>query len=157
MLMPIVMSSMGRQEMVQQRSEEFKIMRVSSSFNSGIKICFIDEADFLSPQAQASLRYIVEKSAPRRSRFLFTANNVNRFSEAICSRMRRICFDIAPSDRAEVIEQLIKRYQEMLPTLGIKHDEKRLREIVGIYFPDLRAIANEFEYEFATGGEQLAA
>jgi DNA polymerase III delta prime subunit len=129
---------------------------LSGSLNSGIKLCFIDEADFLSAQAQASLRYIVEKSSER-CRFLFTANDANRFSEAICSRMRKICFDISPSDRAEVMERLIKRYQEVLPTLGIKYDEKRLREIVGIYFPDLRAISNEFEYEFATGGEPLAA
>jgi DNA polymerase III delta prime subunit len=126
------------------------------SLNNGVKICFIDEADFLSLQAQASLRYIIEKSS-KRCRFLFTANDANRFSEAICSRMRKICFDISPSDRAEVMERLIGRYQEMLPTLGIKYDEKRLREIVGIYFPDLRAIANEFEYEFATGGVPLAA
>ena len=129
---------------------------LSGSLNDGIKLCFIDEADFLSPQAQASLRYIIEKSS-KRCRFLFTANDAYRFSEAICSRMRNICFDISPSDRAEVLERLIGRYQEMLPALGIKYDEKRLKEIVGIYFPDLRAIANEFEYEFGTGGQQIAA
>ena len=51
---------------------------------------------------------------------------------------------------------MIKRYQEKLPTLGIEYEEKRLKEIVGIYFPDLRAIANEFEYEFGSA-EQIAA
>ena len=127
----------------------------SGSLNSGIKICFIDEADFLSLQAQASLRYIVENSS-KRCRFIFTANDASRFSEAIRSRMRKLCFDIAPSDRAEVLQRLIKRYQEKLPTLGIEYEEKRLKEIVGIYFPDLRAIANEFEYEFGSA-EQIAA
>ena len=127
----------------------------SGSLNSGIKICFIDEADFLSLQAQASLRYIVENSS-KRCRFIFTANDASRFSEAIRSRMRKIRFDIAPSDRAEVLQRLIKRYQEKLPTLGIEYEEKRLKEIVGIYFPDLRAIANEFEYEFGSA-EQIAA
>src|ERR1035437_1922648 len=99
------------------------------SLNVGPTICFIDEADFLSPNAQASIR----------------------------SRMKAICFDIATSDRSEVIGRLVQRYQEQLTQLGIEYDEKRLKEIVGIYFPDLRAIANEFEYEFATGGEPLAA
>ena len=60
----------------------------SGSLNSGIKLCFIDEADFLSLQAQASLRYIVEKSS-KRCRFIFTANDASRFSEAIRSRMRK--------------------------------------------------------------------
>ena len=62
--------------------------------------------------------------------------------------MKAISFDIAPSDRPEAMERLIHRYQEQLTQLDIQYDEKRLKEIVGIYFPDLRAIANEFEYEF---------
>jgi|ERR1035437_3215319 replication factor C small subunit len=128
----------------------------SGSLNVGPTICFIDEADFLSPNAQASLRYIIEKSS-KRWRFLFTANEIRKFGEAIRSRMKAICFDIATSDRSEVIGRLVQRYQEQLTQLGIEYDEKRLKEIVGIYFPDLRAIANEFEYEFATGGEPLAA
>ena len=62
------------------QNNSFKITRqleltsIARYKNSGSS----DEADFLSPRAQASLRYIVEKSAPRRSRFLFTANNVKQ-------------------------------------------------------------------------------
>lgn len=122
----------------------------------GPTICLIDEADFLSANAQASLRYIIENSSSR-WRFLFTANEIRGFSDAIRSRMKAVCFDIAPSDRGEVMKRLIQRYEETLERLGIKYDEKRLREIVGIYFPDLRAIANGFEYEFGTGEKQVAA
>ncbi len=122
----------------------------------GPTIVFIDEADFLSPQAQASLRYIIE-NATKSCRFLFTANDIRKFSEAIRSRMKTICFDIATSDRGEVMDRLIGRYREALPKLGIGYEDQRLKEIVGIYFPDLRAIANEFEYEFGTGVEQIAA
>ena len=49
------------------------------------QFCFIDEADFLSPNAQVSLRYIIEKSS-KRWRFLFTANNIRKFGEAIRSK-----------------------------------------------------------------------
>jgi hypothetical protein len=65
---------------------------------------------------------------------------------ALQSRMKRICFDILPADRADVVERLKERYETKLPELGIQFNPKRLRELVGIYFPDLRSIANQVEF-----------
>jgi len=59
-----------------------------------------------------------------------------------------ICFDISLSDRDEVLNRLRKRYEQKLGELGIAFNAKRLAEIVGIYYPDLREIANRIEYEF---------
>jgi hypothetical protein len=55
----------------------------------------------------------------------------------------------APKDQATVIERLVARYEIKLPELGISYDPKRLRDLIGIYFPDLRSIANQVEFEFA--------
>jgi hypothetical protein len=60
-----------------------------------------------------------------------------------------ICFDIAPADRIEVKTRLIERYESNLSMNDIAFDRKRLCELVGIYFPDLRSIANHIEFEFA--------
>jgi hypothetical protein len=49
----------------------------------------------------------------------------------------------------EVQARLIERYESKLTEVGIKYDERRLKEIVGIYYPDLRSIANQVEYDFA--------
>ena len=46
------------------------------------------------------------------------------------------------------VAQLTDRYEAKLSELRIKFDPKRLREIVGIYYPDFRAIANNFQFEF---------
>ena len=43
------------------------------------KICFIDEADFLSKSAQSALRYVIENTS-RNCRYLFTANNIGMLS-----------------------------------------------------------------------------
>ena len=128
----------------------------SGSLIFGPTICFIDEADYLSQNAQAALRYVIENSLDR-WRFLFTANDIDKISGPLQSRMQPVCFDIAPSDRSEITERLIKRYQETLPKLGVKYDEKRLREIVGLKFPDLRKIANAFDFAFGSGEESIAA
>jgi hypothetical protein len=68
--------------------------------------------------------------------------------KGIHSRLMPICFDVAPADRTEVIDRLQARYAKALRELGVAFDERRLAEIAGIYFPDLRAIAIHIEFEF---------
>lgn len=114
----------------------------------GHKICFIDEADGLSPNAQQALQYLIEKTSSN-CRYLFTANNVRKLRDGIQSRMMMVCFDVAPCDVDEVLARLQARYEALLLERGIAYDPKRLREIIGIWFPDLRSIANRVEYEFA--------
>jgi DNA polymerase III delta prime subunit len=115
----------------------------SVSFTGGLKICFIDEADGLSASAQASLRHVIEQSS-KNCRFLFTANNIGKLSPALQSRMMPICFDIAPAEREGIVRRMEDHYETKLSELGVKFDPKRLREITGIYYPDFRAIANNF-------------
>ena len=62
-----------------------------------------------------------------------------------------ICFDIERSDRAEVQERLIGRYESKLAEYGIQHDKRRLIEIIDTHYPDLRSIAQKVEFEFAQG------
>jgi replication-associated recombination protein RarA len=111
------------------------------------KLVFVDEADGLSRVAQSALRYVIENK--RNARFIFTANNIGKLSEAIQSRMLSLCFDISPENRIEVLKRLNERYQTKLGELGIQYDKDRLSEIMGLYYPDFRAIANRLEYEFA--------
>ncbi len=118
---------------------------------SGAKICFIDEADFMPGKAQAALRHLIEKSYGK-CQFLFTANNIGKLDGAIRSRLLLVDFDISFADQDEVLERLCQHYERRLPDFGIKFDSQRLREIVAIYFPDLRTVANRLEAEFRFGG-----
>ena len=111
------------------------------------KICFIDEADYLSKNAQAALRQVIERTS-RNCRYLFAVNDISKLMPAIQSRLMAICFDIAPADRAEVQANLTDRYERKLSEWGISFDKERLNEIVGIFYPDLRSIANHIEFEF---------
>jgi DNA polymerase III delta prime subunit len=114
----------------------------------GSKICFIDEAEFVSKPAQAALRKVIEDFSEY-CRFLFAVNDVSKIIPAIRSRLMEVCFDIAPADRPEVQRRLIERYEIKLSEHGIPYDRDRLQQIVGIYYPDLRSIANRLEFEFA--------
>jgi replication factor C subunit 2/4 len=118
------------------------------SYSGCPKVFVVDEADFLSKQAQAGLRHVVENHSSR-ARFLFTANEIGKISQALRSRMKEICFDLPPVCWPQTTERLVANYEKRLSALEIKFDPRRLRELVGIYFPDLRSIANQLEFEFA--------
>jgi DNA polymerase III delta prime subunit len=116
----------------------------------GSKICFIDEAEYVSKQAQGALRKVIEDFSEN-CRFLFAVNDISKIISPIRSRLMPICFDILPAERPEAQRRLIERYETKFAELGIPLDKERLRQIVGIYFPDLRAIANKVEFEFVWG------
>jgi DNA polymerase III delta prime subunit len=131
-------------DFVRDKVERFA---TSVAMFGGQKICFIDEADYVSKNAQAALRYVIEKMSIN-CRFLFAVNDVSKLLPAIRSRLLEICFDIAPADRHDVQRRLIERYGTKLAEYRIPYDKDRLREIVGIYYPDLRSIANHLEFDF---------
>lgn len=112
------------------------------------KICFIDEADQMSSANQDAIRYTIENTSAN-TRFLLTANDVTKLTRAIKSRCLPICFDLRPIEAAVLVEELTARYDEKLRKLGFKMEPKRIREIVGLSFPDMRMIANRLELEAA--------
>lgn len=112
------------------------------------KVVFIDEADFMPRNVQDALRYTIEQVSEN-ARFIMTANDYTKMTGAIKSRCVGLCFDVPIKERDEVIDKMLCRYQQHLKSLRIKYEPTRLREILGIYFPDLRAVANQIEFEFA--------
>ena len=117
----------------------------AASMYSRVKVCFIDECDYLSMNAQASLRGLIEKCD--HTRFLLTANEIKKMHPALKSRCLPICFDVGPLEAPEIINRLVPRYQEKLGKLGLQIDVQRLDEILYTSFPDLRAVANRLEFE----------
>ena len=118
-----------------------------------MKVCFIDECDYLSMNAQASLRGLIEKYD--HVRFLLTANEIRKMHSALKSRCLPICFDVGPLEAPEIINRLVPRYQEKLGKLGLQMDAQRLNEILCTSFPDLRAVANRLEFEATPMGERI--
>lgn len=110
------------------------------------KIVFIDEADGLTKNVQASLRHLIERSSDR-VRFLLTANDEQKLTAAMKSRCMPLCFDPPFGAVAEIVDRLVERYQMVLAEGGLQIDVVKIRQIVGSRFPDMRAIANALEFE----------
>ena len=99
------------------------------------KIVLLDEADYLSPNAQAALRGVMEEYHST-ARFILTCNYPNRIIPAIHSRCQG--FHIAKVDQTE----FTARVAEILITEGVTPDLDTLDTYVKATYPDLRKCIN---------------
>ena len=99
------------------------------------KIVLLDEADYLSPNAQAALRGVMEEYHTT-SRFILTCNYPNRVIPALHSRCQG--FHIERIDQTEFTTRVAK----ILMDEGITPDLDILDTYVKAHYPDLRKTIN---------------
>lgn len=99
------------------------------------KVVLLDEADYLSPNAQAALRGVMEEYH-NTTRFILTCNYPNRIIPALHSRCQG--FHIAKIDQTE----FTARVAEILITENVIPDIDTLDTYVKATYPDLRKCIN---------------
>jgi replication factor C small subunit len=103
-----------------------------------IKVVILDEADFLTIQAQASLRNIIETFS-RTTRFILTCNFVERIIDPLQSRCQT--FKIVPPTKKEVAVHLAS----ICDSEGISFDLPAIGKVVNKFYPDLRKMLNTIQ------------
>ena len=103
-----------------------------------IKVVILDEADFLTIQAQASLRNVIETFS-RTTRFIMTCNFVERIIDPLQSRCQVI--KIVPPSKGEVAKHLTG----ILEKESISYVLEDIKVIVNQYYPDLRKCINTIQ------------
>jgi len=104
----------------------------SASFKP-LKVVILDEADFLTIQAQASLRNVIETFS-RSTRFILTCNYVERIIDPLQSRCQVL--KIVPPSMKDVARHVAG----VLDQENINWDKEALGTIVKQYYPDIRKI-----------------
>ena len=100
-----------------------------------LKVVILDEADFLTIQAQASLRNVIETFS-KSTRFILTCNYVERIIDPLQSRCQVL--KIVPPSKGEVAKHLFT----ILSNEDVQHSPNDLRDIVNQYYPDVRKMVN---------------
>jgi len=103
-----------------------------------IKVVILDEADFLTIQAQASLRNIIETFS-RTTRFILTCNFVERIIDPLQSRCQT--FKIVPPTKKEVAVHLAS----ICDKESISYDLPAIGKVVNKFYPDLRKMLNTIQ------------
>lgn len=99
------------------------------------KVVLLDEADYLSPNAQAALRGVMEEYHAT-ARFILTCNYPNRIIPAIHSRCQG--FHVERTD----ITEFTARVATILVDEGVDFDLDTLDLYVKVAYPDLRKCIN---------------
>ena len=121
----------------------------SVSLAGGRKVIIIDEADYLTPNAQAILRASIEEFASNCS-FIFTCNFKNRIIDPIHSRCSVIDFKVNGS-KAKMANAFFKRVEWILDQEGITYDKEVVAAVITKHFPDNRRILNELQRYSVSG------
>ena len=103
-----------------------------------LKVVILDEADFLTIQAQASLRNIIETFS-RTTRFIMTCNFVERIIDPLQSRCHVL--KVVPPTKKDVAKHLAW----IMDQEGIGFEMNELGAIVTQYYPDLRKCINTIQ------------
>jgi DNA polymerase III delta prime subunit len=106
----------------------------SATFKS-LKVIILDEADFLTIQAQASLRNIIETYS-RTTRFILTCNYLERIIDPLQSRCQVL--KITPPSKKEAAQHIAN----ILEAEDVNYEITNLALVVNKYYPDIRKILN---------------
>ena len=116
-----------------------KIIPFASSIGfNGLKVVILDESDYLTAQAQATLRNVME-SFSASCRFILTCNYLDRIISPLQSRC--MAFGITPPSKKEVGQHIL----HICESEEINYTKEDLGQVIITHYPDIRKILNTLQ------------
>ena len=122
---------------------KIKTFASSVGFKS-LKVIILDECDYLTPNAQAALRNLMETFS-RHCRFILTCNYVERIIDPIQSRCQS--FKVIPPKRVDVARHLV----HILEDEDVSYELDDIRLITDASYPDIRRVINSAQRQVVDG------
>ena len=122
---------------------KIKTFASSVGFKS-LKVIILDECDYLTPNAQAALRNLMETFS-KHCRFILTCNYVERIIDPIQSRCQS--YKVVPPSKKEVAQQMVNILTQENCTFEL--DDIAL--IVNAGYPDIRRVINSAQRQIIDG------
>lgn len=111
-----------------------------------LKVVVLDECDYITPNAQAALRNLMETYS-QHTRFILTCNYHEKIIDPIISRCQS--YAITPPNKKDVAIHLTT----ILSKEKIKFDPQTVAFLVNAFYPDIRQIINSAQQ--AVSGDEL--
>ena len=113
-----------------------------------LKIIILDECDYITPNAQAALRNLMETFS-KHCRFILTCNYVERIIDPIQSRCQS--FQIIPPSKSEVAKHL----HDILIEENVTDTMEDIKVLVDSGYPDIRRVINSAQRNVVNGNLKL--
>ena len=115
----------------------------TASFKS-LKVVILDEADFLTIQAQASLRNVIETFS-RNTRFILTCNYIERIIDPLQSRCQTL--KVIPPSKQDIAYHCMEIFKSEEASCSVDD----LKTIINQYYPDIRKMLNTIQLSIQDG------
>ena len=122
---------------------KIKTFASSVGFKS-LKVIILDECDYLTPNAQAALRNLMETFS-KHCRFILTCNYVERIIDPIQSRCQS--YRVVPPSKKEVAQQMV----DILDKENNLYKLDDVALIVNAGYPDIRRVINSAQRQVVNG------
>jgi replication factor C small subunit len=151
-LAKVIVKTLGCDYIILNSSEERGIdvvrnkiltFATTKSSNGNIKLCILDEFDYMTPEAQTSMRNLMETYSAT-CRFVLTCNYLQKIILPIQSRCILVKFDTISK------QDIVNRMEYICKTEKIPYEVEALKKIVDQTGTDIRAAINKIE-EFKDG------
>ena len=113
-----------------------------------LKVIILDECDYITPNAQAALRNLMETFS-KHCRFILTCNYVERIIDPIQSRCQ--LFQIIPPSKKEVAQKL----HNILIDENVNGELEDIKILVDSGYPDIRRVINSAQRNVVRGKLKL--
>ena len=113
-----------------------------------LKVIILDECDYITPNAQAALRNLMETFS-KHCRFILTCNYVERIIDPIQSRCQ--LFQIIPPSKKEVAQKL----HNILTEENVNGELDDIKVLVDSGYPDIRRVINSAQRNVVRGKLKL--
>lgn len=124
--------------------EKVKKFASSASFQP-LKIIHLDEADYLTINAQKALLNVIEEFALS-TRFILTCNYIDRLDDALRGRLTD--FKILPESKGEIAKHVTLN---ILDVEGVKYELVDVAKVINHYYPNVRAIIKNLQKHTVKG------
>ena len=131
-------------DVVRNKISEFAMNQSILHYDNPIKVVLIDEADFLTQNAQSGLRATIEQYASN-TRFLLTCNYPDKISDPIQSRFQMIDFNFNADEAKEIMIGQFKRIMNICHNEGISISKEAALKMVKTFYPDFRSVINHLQ------------
>lgn len=108
------------------------------------KLIILDESDYLTPNAQAALRNLMETFS-KTTRFILTCNYVEKIIDPIQSRCQ--VFGITPPSKKDVAVRIVS----ILNAESVVYTPEDVVSIINAGYPDIRRILNACQRQVVNG------
>ena len=113
-----------------------------------MKVIILDECDYITPNAQAALRNLMETFS-KHCRFILTCNFVERIIDPIQSRCQS--FQIVPPSKSDVAKHL----HNILVKENVMDTMEDIKVLVDSGYPDIRRVINSAQRNVVNGKLKL--